>query len=311
MTTNDEQRVALVTGASRGIGKACAVRLARAGFDVAVTARTVSDGERRDHSQSVQATDDRPLPGSLSETASLVEAEGRRALMVPADLLDLDAVSAAGRAVLDAWGRVDVLVNNGRFVGPGMLDRFLDTPLELLEQPLRANVLAPLALVKVVMPGMVERGSGTIVDITTAAAYGDPRHPAGQGGWGMNYGISKAALHRVAGYLNVEYGDQGVRCFNVQPGFVLNERTQLAAGAGGFGLTGAPPDVVGAVVAWLVTDPLADEYLGTTVEAQFVCHELELLPGWEGPSPSASSVVYDRSAEALEALEEDLRARGT
>src|SRR5690349_25037112 len=109
-------RVAFVTGASRGIGKACAVRLAAAGFDVAVTARTVREGEERDHSSTVRKSDTRPLPGSLSSTADLVEAEGRRALVLPADLLDRASLGAAVATVLERWGSIDVLVNNGRYI---------------------------------------------------------------------------------------------------------------------------------------------------------------------------------------------------
>ena len=67
-------KTALVTGASRGIGKACAVSLARAGFDVALAARTVTPGEVREHSVTVRRSDTRPLPGSLEETAAEVEA---------------------------------------------------------------------------------------------------------------------------------------------------------------------------------------------------------------------------------------------
>src|SRR5579864_4439685 len=125
--------VALVTGASRGIGKAIAVHLARAGFDVALTARTVADGEAREHSSTLRRSDTRPLPGSLTSTADLVQAAGVRALTVPADLTDRASVIAAGKAVTSEWGRVDVLVNNGRYVGPGHMDLFEDTPLELLD----------------------------------------------------------------------------------------------------------------------------------------------------------------------------------
>jgi NAD(P)-dependent dehydrogenase (short-subunit alcohol dehydrogenase family) len=300
------ERVAFVTGASRGIGKACAVHLARAGFNVAVSARTLHDGERREHSATLRASDDRPIPGSLSATAALVEAEGRHAMTVPADLLDLESIERAGHAVLDAWDRVDVLVHNGRYVGPGHMDRFLDTPLELLDAPLRANVLAPLALTKVVLPGMLERGSGTIVDITSAVAYADPTKPAGDGGWGMSYGLSKAAFHRAAGFLNAEHAEQGLRCFNVQPGVIATERGALDSVQFGFGDWGAPPDVVGAVVAWLALDPFAEEFLGRTVEAQFVCHELGLLPGWDGPAPNAAAIRYDCSGATLEQLEADL-----
>jgi hypothetical protein len=77
---------AVVTGASRGIGKAIAVHLARAGFDVALTARTVKEGEEREHSSTLRRSDTSPLPGSLSSTAALVEAAGVRSLTVPADL---------------------------------------------------------------------------------------------------------------------------------------------------------------------------------------------------------------------------------
>src|SRR3954463_2561945 len=91
--------VAFVTGASRGIGKACAVNLARAGFDVACTARTQREGEEREHSSTVRKSDTRPLPGSLATTAHDIEAAGQRALAVPADLLDLRQLEAAVKTV--------------------------------------------------------------------------------------------------------------------------------------------------------------------------------------------------------------------
>ena len=77
-----DRPVAFVTGASRGIGKACSVHLARAGFDVAVSARTVTDGEQREHSSTVKRSDTSPLPGSLSATAALVAEAGSDALIV-------------------------------------------------------------------------------------------------------------------------------------------------------------------------------------------------------------------------------------
>lgn len=272
---------ALVTGASRGIGKAIAVHLARTGFDVAVAARTLQEGESREHSSTLQRSDTSPLPGSLTTTADLVRGEGVRALMVPLDLTDVASVTAAADTVLAEWGPLDVLVNNGRYIGPGHMDRFADTPLELLDVQLRANVIAPLMLVKRFLPGMIERGAGTIVNITSAAAYLDPREPAGAGGWGMGYGISKGALHRVAGVLAVELGSQGIRAYNVQPGFVATERMAQDMGSFGFDASrGAPPDVVGAVVTWLVTDPGAAEPNGRNIEAQDVCRDLGLLPAW-------------------------------
>src|SRR3954463_14492059 len=114
MTT--DRQVALVTGASRGIGKTVAQYLARAGYDVAITARTVQEGEAREHSSTLKKSNTKPLPGSLAGTAEVVEAEGRQALMVPADLMDPASLGAAAATVLERWGHVDVVVHNGRYI---------------------------------------------------------------------------------------------------------------------------------------------------------------------------------------------------
>lgn len=279
--------VALVTGASRGIGKACAVHLATAGYDVAVTARTVQDGEEREHSSTVKKSDTRPLPGSLASTAELIGAEGREALVVPADLLDRNSLTAAVATVLDRWDRIDVLVNNGRYIGPGHMDRVLDTPLDLLDKHLEANVMAPIVLTKLVLPGMVAQGRGLIIDISSSVAWTDPPAPAGDGGWGLGYAMSKAALHRLAGILHQELRGTGVVALNIDPGFIATERMAQDMAEFGFDASaGAPPAVIGAVVAWLATDRSAPEWAGKVVPAQQLCHDLGLLPGWPGPVPN-------------------------
>jgi NAD(P)-dependent dehydrogenase (short-subunit alcohol dehydrogenase family) len=295
----------LVTGASRGIGKSIAVALARSGLDVALTARTVQDGEEREHSSTLHRSDTSPLPGSLASTAQLVRSAGARSFTVPADLTDRASVIAAADTVLAEWGRVDVLVNNGRYIGPGHMDRFEETPLELLDRHLEANVMAPLALIKAVLPGMLHRGSGCIVNVTSGAGFHDPPAPAGAGGWGLGYGFSKGALHRVAGILQLELAERGIRAYNVQPGFIATERMAQDMAAHGFDVSqGAPPDVVGAVVAWLVANPDAAEDVmaagpeaparvstsdGRNIEAQQVCEDLGLLPSWPAPSDAATS----------------------
>lgn len=274
-------QVAFITGASRGIGKSIAVHLARAGFDVAIGARTLNEGESREHSSTVKSSNTKPLPGSLASTAELVEKEGRRVLPVYLDLLDRPSLGSAVTTVLERWGRIDVLVNNGRYIGPGHMDLFMDTPLELHEKHLEANVLAPIILCRLVLPQMLERGGGHIINVTSSSGLTDPPAPAGAGGWGLGYGMSKGALHRLAGILQVELGQQGLRAFNLHPGFVFTER--LAADMGEFGFDasqGAPPDVVGAVAAWLVTTPEGGQLAGTWIEAQDKCRELGLLPGW-------------------------------
>jgi len=270
--------VAFVTGASRGIGKASAVALARAGYDVAVTARTVTDGEEREHSSTVKKSDTRPLPGSLAATVELVEAEGRRGLSVPADLLDRASLDAAAATVLEEWGRVDVLLNNGRYIGPGHMDRLADTPLDLLDAHLQANVIGPLVLTKALLPQMVERGSGLVINMTSDVAWTDPPAAAGDGGWGLGYAISKGGLHRIAGVLAHELAGTGVYCVNLQPGFVATERLAIDMAEFGFDAQmGDPPEAVGAVVAWLATEDRAAEWHGLMVPGPLIWREHQLL----------------------------------
>lgn len=276
-----ERRVAFVTGASRGIGKAIAVELAAAGYDVAITARTVHEGEQREHSSTLKASDTSALPGSLDSTADLIEAAGRNVLTVPADLLDHPSLVSAADRVLAEWGHVDVLINNGRYIGPGHMDLILDTPIRVLRDHLEANSLAPVVLIKALAPQMVTRGRGTIINITSTVAYADPTEPAGKGGWGLGYAFSKGALHRIAGVLAAELRDQGVRAFNVQPGFIATERIAQDMAKFGFDAsTGAPAAVIGKVCRWLLEAPEADRLNGTCVEGQELCDELGLLPGW-------------------------------
>ncbi len=174
-----------------------------------------------------------------------------------------------------------MLVNNGRYVGPGHMDQILDTPVELLERHLAANVMAPVVLSKLVLPQMVERGSGVVINLASSSGTMDPPAPAGRGGWGLGYGMSKAALHRLAGMLALELGNRGIRAYNLSPGFIATERIAIDMGEFGFDVkAGAPVDVVGAVAVWLVIAPEARELNGGWVEAQDVCRRLGLVPGW-------------------------------
>lgn len=273
--------VAFVTGASRGIGKAIAINLARAGYDVAILARTVNDGETREHSSTVARSDTSALPGSLATTAALIRAEAREALVVPGDLLDRASLGAAVATVLERMGRVDVLVNNGRYVGPGHMDRFRDTPNDLLDAHLEANVMAPLVLARLVLPQMIERGDGLIANVTSGVAWMEPKAPAGEGGWGLGYAISKGALHRVAGVLHAELHALGIACVNIEPGYVATERiAQDMARFGYDAAAGAPPDAIGAAVAWLAQAGRASEWSGKVFDAQQVCEREHLLPGF-------------------------------
>jgi len=271
-----DRKVALVTGASRGVGKSAAVCLARAGFDVAVAARTLTEGTGSDvaHDGTV-----RPLPGSVASTAELVRAEGTRALQVAMDLADPASVASAARQIMDEWGHVDVLVNNAIYTGQGAQARVLNVAMDDLREELEVDVMGPLSLVSALVPAMVERGGGTVLNVTSAVAYIDPTV---MGSYGVGYAVGKAALFKVAGILAVELGDRGIRSYNVHPGFIATERMALhEADQEGLDLTkAAPPEVCGSVVAWLADDPSDPPPNGALVESQELCARLGLVPGW-------------------------------
>jgi NAD(P)-dependent dehydrogenase (short-subunit alcohol dehydrogenase family) len=275
---------ALVTGASRGIGKAIAVALAEHGYDVAIAARTLrSSDPTLEHSQTVHKKDTRPLPGSLEETAALVAKAGQDALPLKMDLTSLASVEAAVGQLIATWGGVDVVVNNGRHIGPGLMDSIIDTPIEQYPLFLMAHGVAPIRIAQLLMPGMIERGHGTFV--TTSSGAGYDFYPA-QPRPGLGYRIGKAAGHTLVGSILAEHGGQGIRAFNVNPGFVLTERNSLDSDEFGFAAAQAgPPAAVGAAVAWLVTSPEADALQRTNIDAQDVALARGLYPDWRVRTP--------------------------
>jgi len=282
MTTLPARRTALVTGASRGIGKATALALAAAGYDVAITARTVDRGAGRDDSDSGGG---QVLPGSLEETAADIEASGARALVLQADLFDHPSLERAAAAALAEFGHVDLLVNNAVDTGPGSMVLIDELTVEQLTSKLTGNVVSQFVLIKALLPSMLARGSGTIINVTSHAGVVDPPAPAGQGGWGLAYAASKAAFHRFAAFLAIELGDQGIVAYNLSPGFVDTERQVINAnkiGLGGY--QGAPPSVPAAVAVWLAGHPegIAN---GETVMAQKAALVHGLHDDWREARP--------------------------
>jgi NAD(P)-dependent dehydrogenase (short-subunit alcohol dehydrogenase family) len=281
-------RVALVTGASRGIGKAAAIALAKAGFDVAIAARTVHEGEGEDWTEP-----GRPVVGSLESTAAAIAETGRRALPVRIDLADRSCLSAAVARVLDQWGRIDVLVNNAAHRTSDHNSSFADMALTTLEDELEANIINAVVLTKLVLPSMLERKSGTLISITSTAGYMDPPLRAGKGGWSASYGMFKGALHRLAGVLALELAERGIHAFNLQPGFVITERlrARMEDGSGPvYPYAGAPPAALGAVIAWLATNPQAASLNGKTIEGQLFALEHGLYPDWRQSKDEVSSI---------------------
>jgi NAD(P)-dependent dehydrogenase (short-subunit alcohol dehydrogenase family) len=278
MTSDGVGRRALVTGATRGIGRATALALAGAGWDVAVSGRTRRAGQGKDDSDTGAG---RSLPGSLEETAALVRHHGGRALEMAADLHDHTALQAAVGEVIDAWGGIDLLVNNAVDTGPGSMVPILEMTIAHLESKLDANVVAQMVLIKAVLPAMLAQGGGTIVNVSSHTATADPPGPVGRGGWGVAYAASKAAFHRFAPLLAVELGDRGIRAFNIDPGYVDTERQLINAEALGLSghYRGAPPSAPAATIAWLAGHPDEVEN-GQTVRALKVALDRDLHPDW-------------------------------
>ena len=158
-----DDKVAIVTGAGRGLGAATAVGLAQAGADVVISART-SD--------------------QLESVAARIEAAGRRAVVVPADLSDLDAVAGLVDHARDAFGRLDLVVNN---VGGAMPRPFMDTSPGRMEQAFHFNVATAHALLRPAVPLMLADGGGSAVNISSAMG-----RVSGRGY--LAYGTAKAAL---------------------------------------------------------------------------------------------------------------------
>jgi 7-alpha-hydroxysteroid dehydrogenase len=158
-----DDRVAIVTGAGRGIGAATAVALAEAGVDVLLSARTEDQ---------------------LQAVAAQVEAAGRRAHVVPADLSDLDAVADLADQAAAAFGRLDIVVNN---VGGTMPRPFMDTSPRRLAEAFSWNVLTAHALTRAAVPHLLEQGGGSVVGISSMMGRSSAR------GY-VAYGTAKAGL---------------------------------------------------------------------------------------------------------------------
>ncbi len=260
-------KVALVTGASRGLGKVCAVELARVGFRVAVTARTLT------------ASDQRQLPGNLEATASAVAEVGSEALPLRMDLDERASVEAGVDAVLEQWGRIDLLVNNAFYQSRESQYPLVDMRMEHLDKQIRVNLLAPLYLSKLVLPQMLERGEGAVINMVSGAGVHEHNVAPGKRAWGIGYGTSKTGMIEIAAMLASQYGDQGIRSFSVQPGTVLTEQLAAALGDGTFDSDDwSPPEYSALTIVWLATTPEALAMNGALIEAPTFVHDMGLVP---------------------------------
>ncbi|HEY2331007.1 MAG TPA: SDR family oxidoreductase [Acidimicrobiales bacterium] len=253
-------KTAIITGASRGIGKQLAVELGRRGANVVVAARTVERHRR--------------LPGSIGETVDAVKAAGGDAVAVQMDLMVPSDIEALGREAIAHFGGIDILVNNAADTSggtPSILD--LDRS-EWLRQ-FDTNLHGPFSLMQAVLPSMVERGGGIIVNLTSGAGDLMPPRPAAPDGSGpihigerLAYGASKAALNRLGNMIAPELRQHGVAVVTVDPGFTRTELVDLMGERGMVDPEAAiPMEVPVKTIIHVLTsaDPLA--YTGTILRA--------------------------------------------
>jgi NAD(P)-dependent dehydrogenase (short-subunit alcohol dehydrogenase family) len=187
-----EQRVALITGASQGLGLSLARALAERGWELVIDGRD---------------------PGRLDAAAGQLRAIGATVHAVAGDVADGNHRSELAKRVAEA-GRLDAVVNNASELGPSPLPDLRDYDVAALARVYAVNVIAPLALTQLVRSGLESRG-GCVVNITSDAAV------EGYRGWG-GYGSSKAALEQLSHVLAVE--EPGLRIYWVDPGDL---RTQM------------------------------------------------------------------------------------
>src|SRR3954452_19363392 len=258
--STSDRKVALVTGASRGIGRASALALASAGFDVAIRARTVREGDSKATARDGQQV---TVPGSLESTAAEIEERGTRALAVPMDLLNTESLLAAPQQVIDTWGRLDVLVNNAIYQDGRALDGIMDLTAESMTKMLLGNYVHQVLLIQEVIPHLLAQGGGRIVNVVSGSARLDPPAPPGQGGWGIGYSASKAAFARVAGGINAEFHSRGISAFNIDPGNVITERRKATNPTDDYEdkFGAEPPEACGNAIGWLASSDAADEWL--------------------------------------------------
>jgi citronellol/citronellal dehydrogenase len=213
-------KVALVTGASRGIGEAICARLAMEGAKVVASARTASEGESR-------------LPGTLAETVARLKKAGAEAVFIKADLAQSSERERLIEEAAGAFGPIDILVNNAAITYFMPVEAFPEKRFRLM---MEVQVHAPFHLSQLVLPSMKARKSGHIVNISSPAG----RHPAppygAAGHGGTVYGMCKAALERFSTGLAAEVFADGIAVNVVSPGLVatpgvavhglINERTK-------------------------------------------------------------------------------------
>jgi NAD(P)-dependent dehydrogenase (short-subunit alcohol dehydrogenase family) len=196
-------KIALVTGASRGIGAAIAQRFAAEGAMVIIASRTLS-GMGNDHGGQA-------MPGSVEEVVATIEATGGNAIGWRCDVGDPAARAAMAEAILSRFGAIDILVNNATTTGGS--GRYDTLTTAQYDQVFQVNAQGCLDLIQRFTPGMVAKGRGWVLNLTSKAAElldGPPFSPVYSGGGLTLYGAAKAALNRITSGVAAELHGTGV-----------------------------------------------------------------------------------------------------
>ncbi|WP_090740881.1 SDR family NAD(P)-dependent oxidoreductase [Mesobacillus persicus] len=195
-----KNKVVMITGASKGLGRALTLAFAREGASLAICARTEA---------------------LLLQVKTEVEAFGGEVLAVTADLSHSRDVERFVAMAEEAYGRIDVLVNNASILGPSPMPLLLDYPAEDYAEVIRVNAVSPFLMTRRVLPGMLQRNEGSIINVTSEAGH------IGYGGWGA-YGISKFAVEGLTETWADELSETNIRINMVDPGEMDTEMHALA-----------------------------------------------------------------------------------
>jgi NAD(P)-dependent dehydrogenase (short-subunit alcohol dehydrogenase family) len=231
MMNDMNKKICLITGASRGLGKALALEFGRRGARLIINSRASSANE-------------------LSETERELRDMGAQVLSVIADVsLRTDVERLAGEA-LARFGYVDVLVNNASALGPTPMPYLIDYPIDDFEQVIRTNMTGPFMLTRALVGQMLARKAGSIINVSSDAGV------VGYASWG-GYGVSKAALDQLTRTWATELNGTGVRVNSVDPGD-MNTRMKRASDPEGDASEWADPQSVTPVFVYLASDESAE-----------------------------------------------------
>ncbi len=192
-----KEKVAIVTGASRGIGKAIAIGYAKEGASVVIAARTETDNPQ--------------YPGTIYKTVEAIEKLGFPAVAIKTDVTSEDSVNAMVKQVLDKWGHIDILVNNA---GVAFHYKVVDTPLKRWDLVLKVNLYGAFICAKAVLPGMIQQKSGSIINISSLSAND---RDEGMVPTGLAYGVAKLGIDRFTFGLAAELGQHNIAVNAIKP----------------------------------------------------------------------------------------------